>query len=274
VGELPSGIDLALAALPSSADGVVLELLKRGIPVLCEHPRSPASVQQAFEVAEGTGAAFQINGHFGDLPAARSFATACRERIPASPSRFVQITAQERSLYAALDVLDRAWDGLEGLTVQDAGAADAEEPRSAVASGWIHLTGSLDDIAADFRIQVPPENPPDGSPAYWVDLQLAVGFDAGVLSLLSLAGPVVWNHNLGRAAAGDQALWEMVAGSDHGIHGPSPLELRRAREEANRTAVDRLIRMMAGAEPEPLVRRRRLLALARAWELLGRRLRS
>lgn len=274
VSELPAGIDLALAALPASADGVVLDLLERGVPALCEHPRSPAFVQKALETAERTGASFQINGHFGDLPAARSFAETCRAQRTASTPRFVQITAQERSLYAVLDVLDRAWGGVEGLELEAAPASDKPLPWKSDVGGWIRLVGRLDEIPVDFRIQVPPASPPDGSPAYSVDLQLAVGFDAGVLSLLSLAGPVVWNRNLARAAAGDQALWEMLGGSGHSIHGPSPLELRRAREDANRRVIGRLLRVLEGAEPDAVVSRQRLLGLAQAWELVGTQLRA
>ncbi|MDY7092861.1 MAG: Gfo/Idh/MocA family oxidoreductase [Acidobacteriota bacterium] len=272
--ELPAGIDLALAALPSSANDVVLELLERGVPVLCEHPRSPTFVQQAFEIAKHVGVAFQINGHFGDLPAARSFAEVFRKQVSVSPPRFLQVTGQERSLYAVLDVLDRAWGGLEALKLREASVDNEREPRSSSSTAWAHLAGTLGEVPIDLRIQVPPVSPPDGSPSYWVDLQLAVGFDTGVLSLLSLAGPVVWNRNLARSAAEDRALWELVGGSSQGIQGPSPSELRRAREEANRAAVGRLVQVLEGADPEPVVTRHRLLALARAWELVGSRLRS
>ena len=41
IGDLPPDIDLACAALPSTASGVILELLDRRIPVLCEPGQSP-----------------------------------------------------------------------------------------------------------------------------------------------------------------------------------------------------------------------------------------
>lgn len=259
LAELPGGIDLVCSALPSSADEVVLALLERGLPVLCEHPRRAAFLDAAYAAAARAGTVFELNGHFGDLEPARAFAARCREAAAQGPPRFVELTAQERGLFGALDVLDRALPrGVGETSIERVGAAGDLQL----------LAGSLAGVPALVRVETPAGAPVDGSPRYRVDLKLEIVFDEGIAALLSLAGPATWNANLALAAAAREPLWTAL--------GRRPLrtpdELRTARERANLAALERLARAAAG-QPDPTTGRDRTLALARAWEALGDRLR-
>lgn len=261
-GELPAGVDLACAALPASADGVVLELLERGIHVLCEHPRGPDFIDRATATAEEAGVCFQVNGHFSDLPAPRAFADRCRERLAAGPLRFVELVAHERSLYAALDIFGRALPGLGDLEVERIGGA----------GGFVTFTGRLSqrparEATALLQIQVPGAELADGSAGYLVDVRLCAGFDDGVLSLLSITGPVVWNANLARGAEGSGGLWEILGAP------ATASELRNARSIANLEALERLVLEIETGDAGGAKDRRHVIDVARAWHTLGARLR-
>ncbi len=255
VEELPKEIDLACAALPSAADDLVLALLDRGLHVLCEHPRGVGFLNAAYRAAARGGVRFQINGHFGDLPAPRAFAERCRHLAAESTPRFFDVTAQERSLYAAVDILRRATAGLGTVTLE----------RGRGSGGFVTMEGRLHGARAIFQVQTPTGHPADGSPRYLVDLHIAAGFDQGVLSLLSVAGPVVWNANLGRAAGDASTLFETVSGK----RSVTGADLRQARREANRTALERLVREIESGVAAPEVSRDHTLAVARAWQRLG-----
>ena len=267
LGELPPEVRLACAAMPASADAIVLELLARGIHVLCEHPRTPAFLADAYAVADRSGVAFDVNGHFSDLPAARVLAERSHRALAAGPLRFVELVAQERSLYAALDVLASALPGIEKFELE----------RTADSQGFVSLEGEMaagtaSAARAGLRIQVPDAQLADGSSGYLVDIRLHLGFDSGVLSLSSIAGPVVWNANLAVAAVGGAPLWQIDGAA------PSAVDLRDARATANLEAVLRLTRLAASAggtdrDHERAERRRHAYAVSRVWEALSSRLR-
>ncbi len=263
--ELPEEIDLACAALPSAADDVVLALLDRGLHVLCEHPRRTGFLNAAYRSAARSGARFQINGHFGDLPAPRAFVERCRQLAAESAPRFVDVIAQERSLCAALDILRRALAGLGPVTLEHARGSGA----FVTIEGRLHSARTR-GVRAIFQVQTPTGQPADGSPRYLVDLRIAAGFDRGVLSLLSVAGPVVWNANLGRAAGDADRLWETVS-SERSVTGAG---LRQARREATCTALERLAHEIESGVAAPEVSREHTLDVARAWQHLGDQLRS
>ncbi len=268
VEELPEEIDFACAALPAAADDVVLALLDRGLHVLCEHPRRSAFLNAAYRAAARGGVRFQINGHFADLPAPLAFVRRYRQLAAESAPRFVDVTAQERSLYAALDILGRALPGLGAVTLEHTHSSNAfvtmeGRLRGEQGRGEQGRDGRADPRAS-FQVHTPAGNPADGSPRYLVDLRIAAGFDRGVLSLLSVAGPVIWNANLGTAAEDADPLFEAVSG-----HSMTVADLRQARRQANRTALERLADEIESGVAAPEVSRDHTLEVARIWQHLG-----
>jgi len=67
--EMRKDVDLACAAMSSSAWPVVIKLLGRGVHVLCEHPQRSAALKAGLLLASRQRIKFHLNGHFGDLPA-------------------------------------------------------------------------------------------------------------------------------------------------------------------------------------------------------------
>ena len=92
-------------------------------------------------------------------------------------------------------------------------------------------------------------------------------FADGVLTLLSVAGPVVWNTAFRRTAAPDDAAW-LTMRTTPATFG----DLMRQHTEANLDAIDALS-AHAGGGTQPAVQcLEHQLEIARVWEYLGQRL--
>lgn len=266
VDELAERYDLACCALSSDADDVVLALVERGLHVLCEHPRSPETLSSAYERAEQQGVVFHVNGHFVDLPSARAFVECCRQEGGLGRARRLELTCQDRALYAALDILEAALEPEDSVPEV---VAEADPERE-----WRRLRAELWGIETAATVHRPFSGVPDGSHRYRVDVRLAVVFDSGTLALQSLAGPVVWNANLQWPPLPEGGLWRTPS---------SPVtfgDLARDRVDANLLAMDRLmaeardgsVESAFGGIDARLVEPSRTLRVARAWQSLGRAL--
>ncbi len=255
-GELPPDIDLACAAVGTAAGQIVVELLGRGVHVLCEHPQPGEFLERAFEAATASGAVFHLNAHFGLLPAARAWIREGRRRIQAERPLFLTTMATDRSLYSLLDMLGQA---LGGVAMS---GFDHAEPAGPLAL----LHGELGGVPAAFAIQAGSssgERLPDGSPQYVLDHRAALGFSEGILTLLSIAGPVVWNSSLSRALSGP--VWHPVpVGAD-----VTARSLGEARVLANLEAVEVLAAHATGGKAPQWQSPEHILAVSRAWERIS-----
>jgi thiazolinyl imide reductase len=257
VEELPQRIDLACAAMGASGFDVVLRLLARGIHVLCEHPQKPGSLQSALDVAASSGLRFHVNGHFADLEAAAAFIERCRQQSAATPPSFFHVTATDRSLYAALDILRRFMNSFIPFEFH----LTSRLPPFAVVQGvlgGVSVTFHLQHGAGGGRL-------PDASPAYLVDHRIAVGFPSGTLTLLSMNGPVVWNANLNRALWPLEPLFRVI----HENRTLTTGLLYQQRVAANRAAIEAVVKNMRERITLPEQAPGYLLEVSRAWQTLG-----
>ena len=262
--ELPGDIPLACAAMSSAAFPLVLQLIRRGIHVLCEHPYPSGPMKKALDLARKQGLQFHVNGHFANLPAPSAFIRACQRTSERTAPEFVEVMATERSLYGALDILASAVGTSMPLRVD-------------VLSHYrkfVHLSGTLGPVPVRLSVQVTGHGRSnrlvDGSPAYLVDQRLTVAFQTGVLTLLSTAGPVVWNKNQAQVPANDSSLWTVTC--DHGTRTIS--ELREQRIQANVQALNSIRKSILGNSPPKIQEPQHILQVSRAWESVGRRLYS
>jgi len=173
VTAVPAGVEAAFAAMGPEGEEAVLELLHRGVHVLCEHPVGAAFVARALEAARQSGAVFHVNAHFPMLSAPRAFIARCAERTGEERPAYVQAALTPRLLYALCDILHHA-----GL----AGAVELQRvPRSG--GSFRTLTGTIGGVAA--TLEVEPLRP-DGSAENVVDCRITVGFRGDVLTLPGL----------------------------------------------------------------------------------------
>jgi thiazolinyl imide reductase len=257
--ELPEGIDIACAAMSSDANAVVLQLLDRGIHVLWEHPQRPAAVQVALDRA--LQSRFHINGHFSELTAPQAFIRRCSQLCMAEPLRFLDVMMSDRTLYAGLDIVARATGHhqleLDRLTVTGQPNCMVEV-RAAVADVPVRLlvqaAGSDDQVLED------------GSSEYLLDCRAVAVFGSGVLTLLSLAGPVVWNRNGGLIQKPDEKMWSSLLEA----RTVTAAHFREQRDLANLAAIESLaIDIREGIVP-PTQCSAYLIGISTAWEQLGR----
>src|SRR5271167_3859161 len=158
--ELPDNIDLACAAMSSAAWPLVLQLIRRGIHVLCEHPYPARALERGMNLAEKHGVRFHLNGHFANLPSPKAFIRECQRAIKVTRPEFVEVMTTERSLYGALDILMAATSSLQPLRVHVLSRR----------SKSVLLEGTLGHLPARVLVQVSGKRGggglPDGSPGY------------------------------------------------------------------------------------------------------------
>ena len=118
INGIPAGqIDLACVAVPGAAgQQLVLDLLTRGIHVICEHPIGAAFMQQALALARQQGRVFQVNAHFADLQAPQAFYRGLAVARQMGPALHYELAVNLRTLYSGLDLLGRAIGTLAGIT--------------------------------------------------------------------------------------------------------------------------------------------------------------
>lgn len=229
VAEVPDAIDVAYAAMGPDGDGAVLELLRRGVDVLCEHPVSEAFVRKALAATWKSGAAFDVNAHFALLDAPRAFIRRCARQRQREGLAFIDAMLTPRLLYALLDILRHA-------------AGPLRPRRNSIGGAPAHLR---------FERLIP-----DGSPDSIVDCRIAAGFPSGILTLLSMAGPVIWTGNYRR---NPRAISQTVFGHE----GLTAAEFAKQRQAAIARAMASLGKGKPSAE--------HLLDVSRAVERLVRR---
>lgn len=173
---------------------------------------------------------------------------------------FFDVMASDRSLYAALDILSRILDRFVPFRFD----VTSRRPPFTV------IQGLLGGVRTTFQVQSSYQATgkllPDGDPRYLIDLRIAVGFPIGVLSLLSLAGPVFWNSNYRRGGAVLHPLWASV----YGRKVLSSDRFRHHRLQANLKAITSLVRNARQHVLPPEQTGDHLLEVSRSWEVLGR----
>jgi thiazolinyl imide reductase len=253
--EVPGGFDVACVALPIEAGATTLDLLDRGHPVLCEHPQPPDFLDVAIQRAEQASVPFHLNAHFPDLAAPEAFVHGCQQR-PAL--RFLHVHTADRALYAVLDMLQRATGVLNDLEVEQVCSGSPFHTVRA-RCGEVSLTMEIQLSGREDGTLVA-----DGSPEYLATFRIAAGFDEGVLSLLAMAGPVIWNTNEGKLREADARPFETV------FLEPARLKhFALERTMANLRAMEALCVCSGGGPTPPHQSRSHMLAVSRAWKTLG-----
>jgi len=259
--ELPDNIDLACAAMSSAAWPVVLQLIRRGIHVLCEHPYPAGAMNRAMNLAREREVQFHVNGHFANLPAPKAFVRDCQRSIRLTPPEFVEVMATERSLYGAIDILFAALGIFRSLRVRVLSRR----------AKFVLMEGTLGRLPARVLVQVSGgknrDRLADGSPGYLLDQRLTVAFPSGLVTLLSAAGPVLWNSTPSQVQ-NEKPLWTMLCGQ-----GTRTLpELREQRIQANVEALNAIRQSILGHGTPEMQKPQHILQVSKAWEQIGRQL--
>ena len=199
--------------------------LQRKIPVVLEHPVSPAALQGLLQTARRARAVLHVNIGFGELPTIKELVRRARRLAARQQPKLVLASCGRRTLYSLLDILARALGPaslrlkgmVEGLEYQQREMLWGEVPLS------LALQRSLGAVD-------------DGSDTF-IGHRITFGFPSGNLTLAGTGGPLLW------WPAGPMSAWQLLPPSQ-------PAPFYQARAQANLTALQRLARhLRAGHEP-------------------------
>lgn len=212
-------------------------------------------------LARKHGVQFHVNGHFANLPAPQAFIWECGQASKQARPQFVDVMATERSLYGVLDIL--------------MAAIGSQQPQQlhvlSQRTSFVMLEGTLGKVPVRFSVQVSGKKGKgrlaDGSSGYLLDQRLTVAFPTGLLTLLSAAGPVVWNRTPAHVQ-NEEPLWSTLCGQAT----RTVAELREERIQANVEALN-AIRQSTLRHGTPQIQQpQHILQVSKAWEVIGRQL--
>lgn len=202
--QLPNDIDLACVAVKSTLLGgagtrIALELLRRGIHVVQEHPLHPADLEEALLLAEKQGLQYHVNSNFVHVRMVQTFMDYVRQSRRHETPLFIDLTSALP--YSALDIVGQALGTLEPYSLH----ATPEPPHTLEqVVPFRCIGGTLAGIPFFCKIQS-YFDPDDALHNYLVMHRLCIGAESGNISLLNPFGPVIWTQGYPRSDRREQA---------------------------------------------------------------------
>ncbi|WP_261801603.1 Gfo/Idh/MocA family oxidoreductase [Streptomyces sp. ISID311] len=201
VAEVPDDTDVVCVVVRSGATGgpgsdIARAALRRGMHVLQEHPVHAGELADNLRAARDGDAAYAVGTLYPDLAPVRAFLAAAAVLRARGPVRFMDAACNSQVAYPLLDVLGRAAGALRPWVFRAQPGPDAE--LAALTDGpqpFRTLHAVVGSVPVTLRVQneVHPDDPDNHSHLLH---RIALGSDAGVLTLADTHGPVLWNPRL------------------------------------------------------------------------------
>jgi pyochelin biosynthesis protein PchG len=272
VEQLPDDLDMACVVVRSGVVGgagadIAQALLARGIHVIQEQPVHHDELTRLLRTARETGRHYRLNGFYPDVAPVARFIAASRFVLEHSAARFVDAACSVHVMYPLLDILGQALGQLRPWSFALQPIADAERgPFSSV-------TGRIGGVPLTLRVQN-EFDPADPDNHIHLFHQIALGTDAGTLTLTNTHGQLLWQPRmrLQRRADGvldlsarHDALTVPVATLLGPAYAPSFHEtFERGWADAARAALLRFHATIVDGRPDS-ARQQRTLAATQAW---------
>jgi thiazolinyl imide reductase len=272
VQEIPhQAIDLACVAVASPAGpSLTLDLLRRGIHVLAEHPIASEDLEAALGTARETGTTFHVNAHYADLETVAPFlatATACHHT---APPLFVSALTNPRALYSCIELISRIVGDGWGRPSPGGWVSDGRGVGGEVPFVTIQCTLNSTPLLLHIQRTVTAE---DNGAHLWASHQITAGFPSGTLLLAETAGPVVWIPAYPSVAElASPAGPSLLARPSWSLLSPPPSTTGdfffRIRDRANRIALWRIAEQIRTGRPWSEQSPEHLLGVSRAWSAI------
>lgn len=284
--QVPDSTDIVCVVVRSGATGgpgseLARAFLRRGMHVLQEHPVHADEIVENLRAARDGDAAYAVDTLYPDLAPVRAFLAAAATLRARGPLRFLDAACNSQVAHPLLDVLGRAVGGPRPWAF---GAC--HEPDAALAAAahgpqpFRTLHAVLGGVPATLRVQnqVHPDDPDNHS---FLLHRIALGTDAGVLTLADTHGPVLWNPRLhaprdatGRLVLAGPGTERLAAASTTRLHraaGSYHEVFAQLWPQAVLSALHRL-REAAAAPARRAAAGQWALTVARCWTQLTARL--
>ncbi|HML59404.1 MAG TPA: Gfo/Idh/MocA family oxidoreductase [Solidesulfovibrio sp.] len=199
---IPGSIGAACVVIRSSIVGgagthIALDLLRRGIPVIQEHPMHPREVRQCQQLAADAGTVHYLNTHHVHLQETQKFLRLVRDMRREQPICFINGLCGVQVLCSLLDIMGMLLGTVMPYAFEDyrptprhiLDACGVEAFPYEVVRG--HMAGTPVTLAVQ-NYYDPAD--PDNNAA--ILHRITVGFPSGNLTLQSAAGPVLWSDRL------------------------------------------------------------------------------
>lgn len=205
VDDLPSDVDIVAVVVRSGAiGGAGTELAKaalaRGLHVIQEQPVHPDELADCLRTANAHGARYYLNSFYLHLDPVRRFVSVARDLLAKRVPLFVDAMCAIQTVYPLMDILGAALGGVRPWRFDPPAPKPPRAPYDAA-------HGMIAGVPLTLRVQN-QLNPADPDNHAHVLFRIAIGTDAGVLTLADTHGPVLWSPRLHapRDAAGDLVL--------------------------------------------------------------------
>ncbi|KYF49855.1 thiazolinyl imide reductase [Sorangium cellulosum] len=199
VEDIPDDVDIACVVVRSGATGgagsdIARALLGRGIHVLQEHPVHATEITACLKAAKQGGAAYAVNTLYPNVRPIRQFLAVAEHLRKRQRIQFIDAACNSQVAYPLLDVLGRAAGDLRPWSFSGC-APRGDRSSSAAGQPFQSLSATIGGVPVTLRVQnqVHPEDPDNHS---LLMHRIALGCDAGVLTLADTHGPVLWNPRL------------------------------------------------------------------------------
>lgn len=195
--EVPD-VDIVCVVVRSGAlggDGAELAqtFLRRGIPVLQEHPVHAGEIAACLRAARAGGAAYSVNTLYPRLRPVRRFLAAARALRERQEIAYLDAACNSQVAYPLLDILGRLAGGLRPWAFGDVQPFPFTEIAAAQPFQVLHAV--IGGIPVTLRVQNQVD-PDDADNHSFLLHRISVGCEGGVLTLADTHGPVLWNPRL------------------------------------------------------------------------------
>jgi len=177
-------IDLACVAIGGNTGAsIAATLLKKGIPVLLEHPVSTENIHLVLAAAEQNRTFCHINSHFSEIQPVAHFIALCHKLTTKSTPSIVNISCNSRTLFSTLDIVMRCFG--------ECTLGDVQSTSFNVSDSHLNCTLSLNKIPCTLVYQK-WRSKNDNSKDSPLGHQITITYPEGVLCLNGTFGPCLW----------------------------------------------------------------------------------
>lgn len=188
---LPEDIDLACVVLRSNVLGgkgteLAVELMKRGIHVLQEHPIHPKDLILCYKTAKEQQVFFQTGNLYANLPEVRKFTRCARELNKLQKPAYINVRMAAQVSYPGIEILMQAMGSIHKWSLKSSVKDNGP---------FVILSGTLDDIPVTFEIhnEIYPQDPDNHM---YLLHSISFVYKSGRLTLEDTFGPVIWNPRM------------------------------------------------------------------------------